>query len=505
MKKSMGRNIRCGAAAAILGAMLCMPMAVFAGGKTDAAAMNTEVAATGEKSAKYVFLFIGDGMAMPQISAAEVYSKALSSKDIAIKKLGFSQFPVSGLTTTYDAGSFITDSASAGTAIASGNKTLNGVVNMDVSKTAQFKTIAEYVHDKGMKVGIVSNVSLDHATPAVFYAKAPSRGNYYDIAVQLSSSGFEYFGGGGFLQPKGKNKDQTDVVEIAKGKGYTYVNSPEAFRALKSGAGKVIAINKTLQDSQAMPYEIARKADDLSLADYTKKGIELLSDDPEGFFMMVEGGKVDWACHANDAAAAIRDTLAFDDAIASAVEFAGKHPEETLIIVTGDHETGGMTIGFAGTQYSTFFDKAGLQKMSYVAFNDTVLAPYKKATAKDKAQIADLVPAIKESFGLDYATLTPVQKEQLDFAFQRSMGNQVERSVVEDQYLLYGGYEPLTVKITQLMNQTAGIGWTSYAHTGVPVVTFAKGVHQDLFSGYYDNTDLFKKMASAMNVTLAAK
>ena len=134
-----------------------------------------------------------------------------------------------------------------------------------------------------------------------------------------------------------------------------------------------------------------------------------------------------------------------------------------------------------------------------------MLKPYKAATGKDKAKITDLVPAIKDLFGLDYATLTPLQKEQIDLAFQRTMGNQVDRPVQEDQYLLYGGYEPLTVKITQLVNQNAGIGWTTYSHTGVPVVTFARGANQEIFSGYYDNTDIFKKLASAMNLTAALK
>ncbi len=452
--------------------------------------------------AKYVFLFIGDGMAMPQISSAEVYSNALASKDITVKKLGFSQFPVSGLTTTFDAGSFITDSASAGTAIATGHKTLNGVVCMDPAKKEKYKTLAEFAREKGMKVGIVTTVSLDHATPAVFYAKSPSRGNYYDIASQLAASGFEFFAGGGFLQPTGKDKDKTDILDLLKSGGYRYVNSKEAFLALKPGAGKVVAVNAVLQDSASMPYDIDRAADDLSLADYTRKGIELL-DGTNGFFMMVEGGKIDWACHANDAAASIRDTLALDRAISEAVAFAERHPKETLIVVTGDHETGGMTIGFAGTQYSTFFDKVGTQKSSYVAFNETVLKPYKAATPKEKAKIGDLAAAIKDSFGLDYATLTPVQKEQIDVAFQRTMGNQVDRPVQEDQYLLYGGYEPLTVKITQLVNQNAGIGWTTYSHTGVPVVTFARGANQEIFAGYYDNTDLFRKLASAMNLTAA--
>ena len=440
-------------------------------------------------------------MAMPQISSAEVFAKAMTSQDIAIKRLGFTQFPVAGLTTTYDAGSFITDSASAGTALATGNKTLNGVVNMDTTKTKRFKTITEYAHERGVKIGIVTTVSLDHATPASFYAKSPSRGNYYDIAVQLGKSGFEYFGGGGFLQARGKDHDQADAIALAQQAGYTFVNDKAAFQALKPGAGKVLAVNRTLQDSAAMPYEIDRKPDDLSLADYTAKGIELLAKNPKGFFMMVEGGKIDWACHANDAASSIRDTLAFDQAVSEAVKFADRNPKDTLIVVTGDHECGGMTLGFAGTQYSTFFARIAPQKMSFQRFNDEVVESYKKATARDKARIGDLAPALKENFGMDLAALSPLQKEELEVAFQRTMGNDQARPVQEDRFLLYGGYEPLTVKVTQLLNQTAGIGWTSYAHTGVPVATFARGVGQERFAGYYDNTDIFRSLAKAMGIT----
>jgi alkaline phosphatase len=479
----------------LAGLLSALPL--FAGGKPDNGERNAAVAGTGQ--AKYVFLFIGDGMAMSQISSAEVFSTARSSKDVTITRLGFTRFPVSGLTTTYDAGTFITDSASAGTAIATGNKTLSGVINMDAGKTQSFKTIAEYAHEAGMKVGIVSTVTLNHATPASFYAKVPSRSDYYNIAVQLADSGFEYFAGGSIDQRTGKNKDQRDAVELAKSRGYTYVDTKTAFSALQPGGGKVIAVNQTLQDSGAMPYEIDRGGGDLSLADYTQKGIDLL-DNPGGFFLMVEGGKIDWACHANDAGAAIHDVLALDTAVGRALAFAEKHPGETLVVITGDHETGGLTIGFAGTQYDTFFDKVGLQRRSYVSFDEDVLKPYKARTQRERARLSDLIPAINESFGIDFDGLSAFQKEQIEFAFQRSMGNEQQRSFAEDQYLLYGGYEPLTVKLTQVMNQTAGIGWTSYAHTGVPVPTFAKGIHQEIFGGYYDNTDLFYKLASAMNL-----
>jgi len=473
---------------------------LFAGGASQQPTQNTGLV-SGRGQAKYVFLFIGDGMSMSQISAAEVYSTARSSSDITITRLGFSQFPVAGLVTTYDAGTFITDSASAGTAVATGNKTLSGVINMDPGKTITYRPITEYINEAGMKVGIVSSVTLNHATPASFYSAAPSRSNYYDIAVQLANSNFDYYGGGSLLQRTGRNNDQQDVVEIARGKGFTYVDTLEGFNSLRPGSGRVIAISPRLQDDGAMPYELDRRPGELSLADFTKKGIELL-DNSRGFFLMVEGGKVDWACHANDAGAAIGDVLAMDDAIRVALEFAARHPRETLIVVTGDHETGGMTIGFAGTQYDTAFSRVALQTKSYVAFDEEVLRPYKARTSVTNARLSDLLPAIRESFGIDFNTLSDFQKQQIEFAFQRSMGNEQVRSFAEDQYLLYGGYEPLTVKLTQIMNQTAGIGWTSYAHTGVPVPTFATGIHQEIFGGYYDNTDLFFKLASAMNLNV---
>jgi alkaline phosphatase len=458
------------------------------------------------QTAKYVFLFIGDGMAMPQILAAEAYTNALATKDVNVKHLGFSKFPVTGLTTTFDAGSLITDSASAGTALATGNKTLNGVVNMDPSKTVKYTPITELAKAKGMKIGIVTSVSLDHATPACFYAKAPSRSNYYDIAVQIASSGFDYFGGGGFLQPKGPKGDQADVVELIKKAGYKFVNSKADFLALKKGAGKVVAVNETLADSSALPYEIDRSPDDLSLADYTAKGIELLADNPKGFFMMIEAGKIDWACHANDAGAAIYDTLALDAAVAKALEFQAKYPKDTLIIVTGDHETGGMAIGFAGTQYSTAFTKISKQKISFQKFTDSIVKPYKEKAkaAPEDADFSDFFPIMEEKFGLGLNQLSSAQQTELQFAYNRTMGNQYVRPTSDD-YVLYGGYEPLTVKITQTLNQLAGIGWTSYSHTGVPVPTFAKGVNQELFASYYDNTDIYRSLAKAMGIEIPVK
>ncbi len=484
-----------------------------------------------EAKAKYVFLFIGDGMAVAQRDAAELYLAATKNaknrpEDV---RLLMNQFPAQGMTTTYDLSSIITDSASAGTALATGNKTISGTINMDPGFKQKYTTIAEIAKSKNWKVGIVSSVSIDHATPAAFYAHQASRKNYYEIALELANSNFDYFAGGGLLQPTGKDKDKPDALELAKTNKYTVVNTRAEFDKLTPSIGKVIAISPILEDEQSLDYDMDKVKDDISLADFTKKGIELL-DNPTGFFMMVEGGKIDWACHANDAAASIKDTLAMDEAISVAQKFYEKHPKETLIIVTGDHETGGLTIGFAGTGYNNYINRLQDQKMSYVGFNK-ILDAYKKNHTTDAAKFDDVKAMITENFGVTFFTsdersnlnslvekgsakeasdadkaamkdakgklsqaLTEAEENVLRNALGASMMTKDDLKKIANVDLLYGGYEPLTVKLTTILNQKAGLAWTSYAHTGVPVQTSAIGVGAEQFNGYYDNTDIYTKM-----------
>jgi alkaline phosphatase len=478
-----------------------------------------------DEPAKYVFVFIGDGMGLPQINAAERYMAALEGEKTGSKMLTMSTFPAQGITTTYAADRFITGSAAAATAIATGYKTAIGVISMDPTKTMNYKTVAEMAKEKGMRVGIVSSVSIDHATPAAFYAHQPSRSMYYEISVDLANSGFDYFGGGGLKRPSGKNKDKPSSIDMARRNGYTVVSNRYDFMALKPGVGKVIAYNAVLDKDKALPYELDRDTGDISLAEYTAKGIELLNNQ-QGFFLMVEGGKIDWACHANDATSSILDTFAFDEAIEEAVEFYNAHPDETLIIVTGDHECGGMTLGFAGTEYATSFALLEKQKKSATDFfASTLLAEYKETHTLSNADIMDLQDEIEEYFGLvwlteperkalearaeagDYAAemklalaISDFELKMIEDAFIRTMGGKIEGSDDQETYLLYGGYEPLAVTLSHILNQKAGIGWTSYKHTGVPVPTFAMGVGAGLFNGYYDNTDIGKKVMQVLMV-----
>jgi alkaline phosphatase len=443
--------------------------------------------------AKYVFLFIGDGMAAPQINAAEAYLSAKESKTPGVKRLTFPQMPSQGMMTTYDAGRYITDSASAGTAMYTGNKTLDGVISMDVSKTKKHTTVFESAKKSGMKVGIVSSVSLDHATPACAYAHQASRNDYYEISVQLAQSGFDYFAGGGLKDPEGKKSkiqgNKPNVLELAKKAGYTYYNNALEIMNIKPGTGKVLAISPKLDADKALAYAMDMNDNDINLADFTKKGIELL-DNPRGFIMMVEGGKIDWSAHANDAAATINDVIAFDDAVKVALDFYKKKPSETLIIVTGDHETGGMTLGFAGTKYETAFEKIAQQKSSYQAF-DSTFAKFKKENPS--GSFDEFYPQIQKYFGLGNSNLKLSSREmkRVEQAFRDSMKkDKNELAKDEEGYLLYGGYEPISVTLTQLLNQKAGIAWTTYSHTGVPVPVFSIGTGSEVFRGYYDNTDI---------------
>ena len=184
-----------------------------------------------------------------------------------------------------------------------------------------------------------------------------------------------------------------------------------------------------------------------------------------------------------------------------------------LIIVTGDHETGGMTIGYAATGYNTAFDIISRQKISYVAF-DEMIGSMKQQNPK--LTFADVYPVIKENFGLiapddaDAAVeasknfvLTEYEYEKLTNGFEQSMLPAEERTVNPETELLYGTYNPLSVTLTHIINNKAGIGWTSYAHTGTPVPVYAMGAGAEAFGGSYDNTDIFKKLVALTGVKAA--
>ena len=289
---------------------------------------------------KYVFLFIGDGMGLSHVSMAEAYLSTQKGQ-ISNESISFTRFPVIGLVTTYSANSYITCSSAAGTAMSTGTKTNNYMLGVD-PKGNKLRSISYKIHEKGIPVGIASSVTIDHATPGAFYASSTSRTNYYEIAEQLPKTGFEFFGGGGFVQPKGEKGDQQNIYELISKAGYKIILGQENLKN-KTQKDKVVFLQREGKEGD-LPYALDRKPGDLSLKEVVAAGIEHLYGN-KGFFMMAEGGKIDWAAHSNDGKADILEVLDFADAIEVAYQFYLKHPEETLIIVTADHETGGVSLG----------------------------------------------------------------------------------------------------------------------------------------------------------------
>lgn len=212
----------------------------------------------GGQRPKYVFMFIGDGLGLQQISAAEAYLASLQpdaeKARPGIIKLSFAEFANQGLCTTYSANSFITDSAPAGTSLATGYKTDNGVIGLDPSKSKAFPTIAEVAKARGLRVGIVSTVSLNHATPAAYYAHAPSRGSYYEIGCQLIESGFDYFAGGGLH--KHSDKGRPSLYRLAAQKGMTVLRDRASIMKARYDGKPVLAVNASLDADSAMPVNI---------------------------------------------------------------------------------------------------------------------------------------------------------------------------------------------------------------------------------------------------------
>ena len=498
----------------------------------------SEETKTDEQTPKYIFLFIGDGMSYPQIQLTNYFLSANENKESAQtvsvegeektvlssgNNLTMMNFPVAGSAQTYDSTSFAPDSASTATSIATGNKTWSGSINVSTDFTQEYETIAEKLKaQKDYKIGIVSSVNINHATPAAFYAHQASRNNYYDIGLELIDSGFDYFAGGGLLAPTGKEEEQKDLYVLAEEGGYKVVKTQAEAEALTAEDGKALVIDEHLADSNAMAYSMDLQEGEWTLADYVDKGIEVL-DNENGFFMMVEGGKIDWACHANDAAATITDTLALDKAVKEAVEFYQEHPDETLILVTGDHETGGLTIGFAGTNYDTFLTNFNNQKISYAKFDSDYVSKYKE----EKTDFDTIMKDVTELFGLQAPTeegtestekkdsadkhpeseddgalvMTQYEYDTLKEAYETTMSRTgEEEEFAQDEYVKYGSYEPLTVTITHILNNKSGINFGSYAHTGLPVELFAQGAGQENFAGYYDNTDIYEKVAALTGV-----
>ena len=427
---------------------------------------------------KYVFVFIGDGMSTPQRLMAEDFSKRTGRGELAMNHLARRTE-----TATKSANKVVTDSAAAATAIACGEKTDNGMLGMRPDGT-RIESVAEVAKKAGRKVGIVTTVTIVHATPAGFYAHNRSRGDSRAIAMDLVKSGFDYFAGGGiggWTQPKGGYFDTNgNFVKLEEGSeavpgidpyslwqtnGYTFVKDDlAAFKALKPGRPVWCVFGES-----GMDYALDRDGSQPTLAEIVEKGIELL-DGPDGFFLMCEGGKVDYAGHANDAGGSVAEQLSLDDAVKVATRFAKAHPGETLIVTTGDHETGGLIRGITGA--GAAFDPALLKHQRCTASKFSSIL--KNAQEKNAAfSFDDAMALVRENFGLGGPVpLTDADRDELKKSFEQKKPAEFAGAA------------------KRILSAHAGLAWKSGGHTALPTMTTAEGPGSEILEGMTDNTEI---------------
>lgn len=468
---------------------------------TLATAFLMAVTAFAEGRAKYVFYFIGDGMGVNQVNGTETYLAALEGR-IGTTPLLFPSFPNVALVTTFSATNGVTDSAAAGTALACGKKTKNGALGVEKDLTTPVTSIAVWAQQAGAAVGVTTNVSVDHATPASFYAHQPDRNMYHEIGGDLFRAGFDFYAGSDFRKPT-SDKDTTayaDLFAAADREGYTLVRGYKAFQKARKQAQKMILFQSekpSNNDKTCLPYAIDRTASDLRLTDITRAALSFLTQkqgEKDGFFLMVEGGKVDYACHANDAAPAFKEVIDLDEAVRVAYEFYEQHPEETLIVITADHETGGIALGRG--PYELHTDLLARQKMSAEEYSRHLTALHKKLG--DKFTWERLEKDLKENWGFwDSVQLTDHQTDRLHRAY-----NALIEGKDKGSKNLYAQLDGISDAARRTMAECALIGWQSGGHSNGYVPVFAIGAGAEQFAGRIDNTQIPLRIAKAAGYTI---
>ena len=416
------------------------------------------VATSYGKGPKYIFYFIGDGMGPSHVIGTELYLGELQGVIGRPQKLCFTQFPEVALVTTFSATNGVTDSAASGTALATGQKTYNSAIGVDRDSLPIY-SIASYLEKAGMAVGVATTVPINHATPSAFYAHNVSRHNYDSIAPWMFEAGFDFYAGG---DAKGTQETYASLQKRAGEEGYTIARGYSDYKAKANDAEKMMLFQKDY--ATELPYAINRKADDLTLAQITAAGIDFLEEkSKKGFFMMVEGGKIDYAAHNDDGATVFQEVIDFNAAIEEAYEFYKRHKDETLIIVTADHETGGLVLGYT-SEYKLNLKALQSQKVSV----ETMIEILKAEKETTWGRIEELV---KENIGV---ALRKKHNADEKVTVDSSLANEIAYNAIYD------------------LNRKALLSWASGNHSGTYVPLYAIGKGAEQFDGVLDNTDIVK-------------
>ncbi len=394
---------------------------------------------------------IGDGMAANQIVLASI----LENKILNIMKM-----PYTGLSTTYSYDSWVTDSAPAGTALASGFKTLNKSIGI-LPNGEIVQSMIEIAKDRGFKTGLVVSCRITHATPAAFYGHVANRDDEFTLAEQLTTAGIDVIMGGGYgwflpTDAGGRRTDGKNLIEQMKKAGYTYITKKNELVSVGTQNQKLLALFAS-SHLDAVPV---RRAEQPTLDEMLEKALQILSASGEPFIIMVEGSQIDWACHVNDVYWTWKEMIEFDNAVKVAIEFAARDGN-TLVVVTGDHETGGLSLSNGG--YMIDVEKA----------------------RKVKGTADSFLSKVKLD---DYETF---KREALDF-----FG--VEISLEEFNYIKSASNKANA--LSEVVSKKLRIGWTTHDHTAGPVPIFAFGPGAEQFVGFMDNTDIAKTIMKLLGL-----
>lgn len=286
-------------------------------------ATNQTAEAKAEPQVKNVIVMIGDGMGVSQIYAGLTANKG---------SLHLERSHFVGFSKTYSANNYITDSAAGGTAIACGIKTNNGAIGVDPAGN-RVKSMLEYAAENGLSTGVIASCAITHATPASFVAHQPSRKMEEEIAVDFVNSDITLFIGGG-QKFFANRSDKVNLLEKLEAKGFQVALNMDEVKQVSSGklAGLV---------AEEHPAAYPERGE--FLPESVETALTILQNNEKGFFLMVEGSQIDWAGHANDKDMAVQEMLDFDRAVKVAFDYADQHPN-TLVVITADHETGGMSL-----------------------------------------------------------------------------------------------------------------------------------------------------------------
>ena len=347
---------------------------------------------------------------------------------------------------------------------------------------------------EGMAVGIATSVSIDHATPASFYAHVKDRGMYHQIGKDLITAGFDFYGGSDFLEPENRElSGEQTLYEQCEKAGYTIARGYADYQQKEEKADKMLLLQTeaaSQKDRTSIPYAIDRQKDDLTLRDITRAAIDFLSQkDKDGFFLMVEGGKIDWGCHSNDAATVFQEVIDLDEAVKVAYEFYRQHPEETLILITADHETGGIALGAGSTELH--FDLLKNQRQSAEAFSRIIAAQHQ--SEGDRFTWDFVRQQLKEHFGF----WSQIPLDEKETARLKKAYEEFCEGVAKDTRTLYASENVIAGTARKLMARKAMVSWQSNEHSNGYVPVFAIGAGAEKFTGRIDNTEIPRKIAEA--------